>query len=142
MNGNWPIALRSKLSRRWGCDADDNGESSQDEQPKPHGSLLFRLPSAGIYFQRLARWGWRIASDIVKLPEVPNLWRYYFLDLCFAWRVSTQRSMQFEGAFPGWQWLARADYFASFWDLRPWTAPDVVFIGLLSGTEAVAGGGE
>jgi hypothetical protein len=30
-----------------------------------------------------------------------------FLDLCFAWRVSTQRSMQFEGAFPGWQRLAR-----------------------------------
>jgi hypothetical protein len=35
-----------------------------------------------------------------------------------------------------------AHYFAFFWDLRPSTAPDVVFIGFLSGTEAVAGGGE
>ena len=35
-----------------------------------------------------------------------------------------------------------AHYFASFWDLRPSTAPDVVFIGPLPGTEAAAGGGE
>jgi hypothetical protein len=35
-----------------------------------------------------------------------------------------------------------AHYFESFCDLRPSTEPDVVFIGPLPGTEAVAGGGE
>jgi hypothetical protein len=31
----------------------------------------------------------------------------YFLDFCFAWQASTQRSMQFDGALPGWQRLVR-----------------------------------
>jgi hypothetical protein len=34
------IASGSILSQCWGCDADDGGENSRDEQRKPHGYLL------------------------------------------------------------------------------------------------------
>src|SRR5262249_38548847 len=75
MNGNWPIALRSILSRRWGCDADDSGD--QDEQRKPHGSLLFASyenPSAPYLIFSTLRDGYDFASrgSIVTLIRIKS----------------------------------------------------------------------
>jgi hypothetical protein len=64
-------------------------------------------PSARIYFQRLRDEGEGSPAISSSCPRFLISEGTIFLDLCFAWRVSTQRSMQFEGAFPVWQRLAR-----------------------------------
>jgi len=51
----------------------DSDEDSQDEQRKPHGSLLFaplKTPVPHLYFQRPVRPARRIAANIAKLPEL------------------------------------------------------------------------
>jgi hypothetical protein len=75
VNGNCPIALRSILSRCWGCDADDSGESSQNELQKPHGSLLppLKTPVPVFISNTLRDEARGIASDIAKLAEFLNL---------------------------------------------------------------------